>query len=41
MFRKFEKTFRIKLPGFEVPGKFNLSKEEVILGKSGGYLSMG
>lgn len=29
MFRKFEKTFRIKLPGFEVPGKFNLSKEEV------------
>jgi ATP-dependent RNA circularization protein (DNA/RNA ligase family) len=31
MFRKFEKTYRIKLSGFEAPGKLNLSDEEVKL----------
>ena len=28
MFRKFEKTFRLSLPGFEVPHKLTISKED-------------
>ena len=29
MFRKYEKTYRLSIPGFEVPGKFSLSDREV------------
>ncbi|MDX1373068.1 MAG: RNA ligase family protein, partial [Nitrososphaeraceae archaeon] len=29
MFKKYEKTFRIPIPQFDVPGKFFLKKEEI------------